>query len=354
VRVNFPVEGRFVRGDDGRLSPAHGYADEVDVDRTFAGFWRALAPLGARPHWGKELDHDAAALRPLYPAWARFTALREELDPARVSPAAFTSSCWGKIEGHMVRDSQRLEHAIAMWLDTVAAEDLADTQIRIPSIVPPPDDRAGRDAIALLGELHRGGARLRTIETIGQGGMGVVRLAEQVALGRRVAVKTLRPDRKSDQAAIDLLREAWVTGAVDHPNVVPVHDIGLDEDGSPVIVLKRIDGHSWAELMHDADRVRERFRVDDLLTWNLEILIQVLFALRFAHSRGIVHRDLKPDNVMIGDFGEVYLLDWGIALSLRDDPRPATWRPRCSAATTRRRSPRRPTSTWRARSSTRF
>jgi FAD/FMN-containing dehydrogenase len=97
VRVNFPLEVRFVRGDRGWMSPACGgdtcqigcYAAEVDVDRTFAAFWRALAPLGARPHWGKELDHDAAALRPLYPAWARFLALRDALDPARVLDSRF-------------------------------------------------------------------------------------------------------------------------------------------------------------------------------------------------------------------------------------------------------------------------
>jgi serine/threonine-protein kinase len=138
-------------------------------------------------------------------------------------------------------------------------------------------------------------------------------------VGRTVAVKTLRPERRDERGAIDLLREAWITGTVDHPNVVPVHYVDLDEDGQPVIVLKRVDGVEWCRLITDASEVERRFGTTDLLAWNLGILLQLLNALRFAHARGIVHRDLKPANVMIGEFGEVYLLDWGIAVSLRAD-----------------------------------
>ncbi|HTM20603.1 MAG TPA: serine/threonine-protein kinase, partial [Kofleriaceae bacterium] len=222
----------------------------------------------------------------------------------------------------MARESLRsFEKAIAEWLETVPAEEAATLAQRPSStIVPAPaQDTGGQRALAVLERLASGAASLQAVETIGQGGMGVVRLADQVALGRRVAVKTLRSDRRGDAAALDLLREAWVTGSLEHPNVVPVYDIGLDEQGSPQIVLKRISGHAWSELISDAERVAELFGTEDLLAWNLDILGQVLNAVRFAHSRGIIHRDLKPDNVMIGDFGEVYLLDWGIALSLRDD-----------------------------------
>jgi len=217
-----------------------------------------------------------------------------------------------------------LARDIAAWLQTVAAE--TEETIRqapgstvVPALSSP--DSAGRRAMALLERLAAAGpeARLEPGETLGEGGMGVVRSAQQVALGRKVAVKTLKPGRRDDAAALELLREAWVTGTLEHPNIVPIYDIGLDEDGSPVIVLKRIEGRSWTALMHDADAVLAQLGATDLLEWNLEILLQVLNALRFAHSRGILHRDLKPDNVMIGEFGEVYLLDWGIAISLRDD-----------------------------------
>ncbi len=155
-------------------------------------------------------------------------------------------------------------------------------------------------------------------KTLAEGGMGVVKLARQEALGRTVVVKTLRGDH-AKSAAESVLREAWATGALEHPNIVPVHDIRLDESGAPVIVLQRIEGETWADLMHDQDAVEKRFGETDLLSWNLEILRSVCQALRYAHSRAILHRDIKPANVMIGAFGEVYLVDWGIALSLGND-----------------------------------
>jgi serine/threonine-protein kinase len=148
--------------------------------------------------------------------------------------------------------------------------------------------------------------------------MGVVHAAEQVSLGRTVAVKTLKPGVASS-AALDLLREAWVTGSLEHPNIVPVHYLTVDNTGVPSIVLKRIEGVEWSRVVADPVEVGRRFDTDDLLAWNLGILMQVLNAIRFAHRHGIVHRDIKPGNVMIGDYGEVYVVDWGIAVSLRDD-----------------------------------
>jgi serine/threonine-protein kinase len=162
-------------------------------------------------------------------------------------------------------------------------------------------------------------AGLAMDKTIGEGGMGIVRLATQLSLGRKVAVKTLKPEGRSDSSRLRLLREAWVTGSLEHPNIVPVYDLGLDADGAPIIVLKRIEGVEWGALMADATRVEERFGSADLLEWNLRILVQVSNAISLAHARGIVHRDLKPENVMIGEFGEVYVVDWGIAVSLKDD-----------------------------------
>ncbi|MBL4632656.1 MAG: serine/threonine protein kinase [Kofleriaceae bacterium] len=160
-------------------------------------------------------------------------------------------------------------------------------------------------------------APLKIGRTLAEGGMGIVKVAEQRALGRMVVVKTMRGEG-SHQQTQQVLREAWATGALEHPNIVPVHDIRVDENGAPVIILKRIEGDSWADLMHDAGTVRERFGASDLLKWNLDVLRQITQAIRYAHSKGILHRDLKPDNVMIGEFGEVYLVDWGIALRLDD------------------------------------
>lgn len=164
---------------------------------------------------------------------------------------------------------------------------------------------------------HGGPLSLQTV--LGEGGMGVVHLATQRSIGRSVAVKALREEARSERNTLRLLQEAWATGGLEHPNVVPVHDIGFDADGEPVIVLKRIEGESWRTVMHAPKDVEARYGTADLLEWNLRVLAQVCNAVHFAHSRGILHRDIKPENVMVGGFGEVYVVDWGIAVRLDAD-----------------------------------
>ncbi len=183
------------------------------------------------------------------------------------------------------------------------------------------DDTGGERAIAALVEISAALERQITVEgTLGEGGMGIIHLATQRSVGRKVAVKTLREEHRTRANVLKLLREAWLTGSLEHPNVLPIYDVDLDEAGCPRIVLKRIEGEPWSALMHDVERAAEVAGAGDLLEFNVGVLMQVCRAVHFAHARGIVHRDLKPDNVMIGKFGEVYLLDWGIAVSLRDDP----------------------------------
>jgi len=170
---------------------------------------------------------------------------------------------------------------------------------------------------------------LRMGQTIGQGGMGVVKSAHQVALQRQVAVKLIRADRDEAKTRMELLREAWITGRVAHPNVVPIYALGKGDDGQPVFVMKEIEGVPWSHILRDptGDGAPERAATDPL-GFHLDVLMNVCDAVHFAHSRGIVHRDLKPDNVMIGAFGEVYVLDWGIAVAIEDIPGMAL--PRCS------------------------
>ncbi|MBW2525300.1 MAG: serine/threonine protein kinase [Deltaproteobacteria bacterium] len=163
-----------------------------------------------------------------------------------------------------------------------------------------------------------GGVDVDVGPLLGRGGMAIVRLGRQLKLDRSVAIKTLREEHRTAPDVARLLREARITGRLEHPNIVPVHDIVSGDDGSPQVVLKLIEGHTWSELMDDADRVRELFGAEDLLEWNLSVLMAVSRALAFAHSRGVLHRDVKPKNVMVGPFGEVYLVDWGIALELGD------------------------------------
>lgn len=141
------------------------------------------------------------------------------------------------------------------------------------------------------------------LETIGQGGMGVVYAAHQSSIARTVAVKMLRPDGDTgDQQRDKFISEAVVTGELDHPNIVPIYDLGSNDQGALFYSMKRVKGTPW-------DDVVKQKSLDE----NLSILLRVADAVAFAHASGVVHRDLKPENVMLGDFGEVLVMDWGLA-----------------------------------------
>ncbi|MEY3013309.1 MAG: hypothetical protein RIT45_2044 [Pseudomonadota bacterium] len=158
---------------------------------------------------------------------------------------------------------------------------------------------------------------------LGEGGMGVVRRARQLALGREVAVKQVRPElhRQGKGAHADavgkLLDEAMIAGHLEHPDVLPVYALGQDESGSPLLVMKRVEGTSWAEILQEEQH--PALEGKEPIVWHLEVLMRVCRAVHYAHSRGVLHRDLKSENVMIGRFGEVYVLDWGIAVARSDD-----------------------------------
>jgi len=200
---------------------------------------------------------------------------------------------------------------------TLSARTVLD--VTEPTLPAPPDfghEPVGSDAVVLG-------------PTLATGGIGVIHLAHQPSLKREVAAKVLRPDRRAPELERALLREAWVTGGLEHPSVVPVHML-TSRDGDPVMVMKRVEGTAWSELIHDP-AAPARFGASDPLEWHLRVLIQVCHAVHFAHSRGVLHLDLKPDNVMVGRFGEVYLVDWGIAVSLPDGP---GWLPAAADITT--------------------
>jgi eukaryotic-like serine/threonine-protein kinase len=163
------------------------------------------------------------------------------------------------------------------------------------------------------------GADLQLLGTLGEGGMGVVYLARQGSLRRDVAVKRSKLGETGGAVAA-LLREALFTGTLEHPNIVPVHALGRAGDGEPVIVMKRIEGVLWRTLIQEPDHPAWRGAdAGTRLARHVEILMHVCNALEYAHSRKVLHRDVKPSNVMIGRYGEVYLLDWGVALDAAGD-----------------------------------
>lgn len=142
------------------------------------------------------------------------------------------------------------------------------------------------------------------LTVIGRGGEGVVHAARQASIDRTVALKMIREGAATDHNSRQkFLSEAVVTGDLEHPNIVPIYDLGTTNDGSLFYVMKRIQGTPWSEVIQRTP-----------LNENINILMRTADAVALAHSRGVVHRDLKPENVMLGDFGEVLLTDWGIAL----------------------------------------
>jgi len=167
-------------------------------------------------------------------------------------------------------------------------------------------------------------ARYQEEGSLGIGGMGEVRLCLDHAMGRHVAMKVPREglDERSDVRARFLL-EARVQGQLEHPSIVPVYDLGRAE-GAPFFTMRRVKGRTLEEVLVGLDfgteDIRERFNERRLLS----DFSQLCLALDFVHERGVVHRDLKPANIMFGEYGEVYLLDWGLAKVLgRDEIRPA-------------------------------
>ena len=166
------------------------------------------------------------------------------------------------------------------------------------------------------------GGRYGLGAAIGEGGMGEVRSCTDRRIGRDVAMKTVRAGHgsRSDLVA-RFLREACVQGQLEHPAVVPVYDLGRGPDGRLYFTMKRINGMTFERIVEslragDADAAG-RYSRRKLLT----AFASVCQAVHFAHTRGVVHRDLKPGNVMLGDFGEVYVLDWGLAKVARaEDP----------------------------------
>lgn len=158
------------------------------------------------------------------------------------------------------------------------------------------------------------------LRTLGEGGMGRVHLAVQRSLGREVAIKTLKGEGSSGYGG-ELLEEARITGALEHPGIIPVHVLGLDDDGRPLLVMKRVEGTSLSALLEEPEHPAWKPLTAGGADWieaAVGVLMRVCQALSFAHSRGVLHRDIKPDNIMVGNYGEIYLVDWGVAANLKD------------------------------------
>jgi serine/threonine-protein kinase len=159
-------------------------------------------------------------------------------------------------------------------------------------------------------------AHLLVARALARGGMGHVHPATDRNLLRHVAMKRLDKDFASKSFYRDaFIAEAQMTGQLEHPNIVPVHELAIDDNGIPYFTMKLVQGISFERWLskHGPGSV-------DRVEGGIEILLKVCDALAYAHHRGVVHRDLKPANIMVGDFGQVYLMDWGLAKLIKSEP----------------------------------
>jgi WD40 repeat protein/serine/threonine protein kinase len=154
------------------------------------------------------------------------------------------------------------------------------------------------------GQAIGGNADYDLVKKLGEGGMGVVYAGRQASIDRTVAIKMLKPKMAADKGQRNkFLAEAVITGDLDHPNIVPIYDLGANDEGALFYAMKCVKGTPWDECIGDKSTSE-----------NIEILLKTCDAVAFGHSRGIIHRDLKPENTMLGGFGEVLVMDWGLAL----------------------------------------
>ena len=204
-----------------------------------------------------------------------------------------------------------------------------------PTIAPPPND-TGHTLAWLEDDPHHavsrpttpqvpfhapsmeGLSRYDVLGPIGMGGMGEVHRVRDRRLGRRLALKTLHPSILSRPSLVArFFEEAQTTAQLQHPGIVPIHDLGTLPDGRVWFTMKEVTGQTFGAVIWDVHAVSRRRWQPTASGWTLRRLVhalqQVCEAVGYAHSRGVVHRDLKPDNIMVGSHGEVLVLDWGLA-----------------------------------------
>ncbi|MCP3967156.1 MAG: SUMF1/EgtB/PvdO family nonheme iron enzyme [Lentisphaerae bacterium] len=151
------------------------------------------------------------------------------------------------------------------------------------------------------------------VRTIGLGGIGSVLAAHEPVLNREVAIKILRPAYRSKFRYLNrFIREARATAHIEHPNIVPVHSLGVLKDVGAYFTMKKVVGENLRSVLRKIDEKREEYLQKYTLRRLLEIFISACNGVAFAHDKGILHRDLKPSNIMLGDYGEVMVMDWGL------------------------------------------
>ena len=208
-------------------------------------------------------------------------------------------------EGLSPARKKRTEDSLAAHERATIAEGGPGTSVRLREL---------RGSGEVVPEKSQQGDKYVLGQELGRGGMGVVQAALDQDLGRVVAMKSLHPARQTDETLIRaLIGEARVTGQLQHPDIIPVYDLSVRPDGSVFYTMKMVGQTHLYEVLRKLREGDRETRLEYTRLRLLHVFQRVCLALHYAHSRGVVHRDVKPDNVLLGEFGEIQLMDWGIA-----------------------------------------
>jgi serine/threonine-protein kinase len=187
------------------------------------------------------------------------------------------------------------------------------------TVLPRVESGAGVARLVLAGK-----PRYEPVRPLGVGGQAEVTLARDQDIDRPVAVKRLLPERVNDDAVLRFAEEIRTVGQLEHPNIVPIHDVGVDGDGQYYFIMKYVEGETLEAViakLRDGDAAYLRKYTPE---YRLQICNEILRGVEHAHRLGILHRDLKPANIMIGPLGEAVIMDWGIARRASTVEKPGT------------------------------
>ncbi len=216
--------------------------------------------------------------------------------------------------------------------ETVAAP-VSDTLVTKTASVAAPALTGGvRSTVLPRGTRSVGGAhhvevegkvRYETLRPLGAGGQAEVSLARDHDIDRPVALKRLLPERNDEASVLRFTEEIRTVGQLEHPNIVPIHDVGVDEEGKFFFVMKYVEGETLESIIGKLRDGDEDYRRRYSFEYRMQICNEILRGVEHAHQLGILHRDLKPGNVMIGSLGEVVVMDWGLAKRMAEVEIPA-------------------------------
>lgn len=162
--------------------------------------------------------------------------------------------------------------------------------------------------------------RYDNIKHLGAGGAGEVVLVQDNDIQRKVAMKRVHQSYFDEIKLARFVEEIKTVGQLEHPNIIPIHDVGLDDDGQLYFTMKFVQGETLGDIITKLRNGNPHYHAVYTYERRTQIFVEILQAIHFAHARGIIHRDIKPDNVMVGEYGEVIVMDWGIAKQIRPNP----------------------------------